>query len=71
MAADEAWTVGRLLQWTTDYLKRHGAESCEIGRAVTAPRQAVLIEREGLIGEHGRFRRLTKRDRRVLSTPSA
>jgi release factor glutamine methyltransferase len=24
---DERWTVGRLLTWTTDYLKRHGAES--------------------------------------------
>ena len=24
--ADE-WTIGRLLQWTTDYLKQHGAES--------------------------------------------
>ncbi len=23
----EAWTVGRLLEWTTDYLKGHGAES--------------------------------------------
>ena len=26
MAQAETWTVGRLLQWTTDYLKRHGAE---------------------------------------------
>jgi len=24
---DEAWTVGRLLTWTTDYLKRRGSES--------------------------------------------
>ena len=24
---DERWTVGRLLTWTTDYLKRRGAES--------------------------------------------
>lgn len=23
----DAWTIGRLLQWTTDYLKQHGAES--------------------------------------------
>jgi release factor glutamine methyltransferase len=23
----EEWTIGRLLQWTTDYLKQHGAES--------------------------------------------
>jgi release factor glutamine methyltransferase len=27
MPDTEPWTVGRLLQWTTDYLKRHGAES--------------------------------------------
>jgi phosphoribosylformylglycinamidine cyclo-ligase len=49
---------------TLEILKRHGAECCEIGRVVTSPRQAVLIEREGLIGENGRFRQLTKRDRR-------
>ncbi len=24
---DEAWTIGRLLKWTTDYLKDHGADS--------------------------------------------
>jgi release factor glutamine methyltransferase len=23
----ETWTIGRLLQWTTDYLKQHGADS--------------------------------------------
>jgi release factor glutamine methyltransferase len=23
----EQWTIGRLLAWTTDYLKRQGAES--------------------------------------------
>jgi release factor glutamine methyltransferase len=23
----DAWTIGRLLEWTTDYLKQHGAES--------------------------------------------
>ena len=27
MTQAETWTVGRLLQWTTDYLKRHGSES--------------------------------------------
>jgi release factor glutamine methyltransferase len=27
MPETEPWTVGRLLQWTTEYLKRHGAES--------------------------------------------
>lgn len=27
MSHTEPWTIGRLLQWTADYLKRHGAES--------------------------------------------
>jgi release factor glutamine methyltransferase len=27
MAQPDAWSVGRLLQWTTDFLKRHGADS--------------------------------------------
>ena len=27
MSASEPWTVGRLLQWTADYLKGHGSES--------------------------------------------
>lgn len=27
MSQTEAWTVGRLLTWTTDYLKQHGSES--------------------------------------------
>ncbi|MEN6558107.1 MAG: peptide chain release factor N(5)-glutamine methyltransferase [Thermoguttaceae bacterium] len=27
MSTAEPWTVGRLLQWTTDYLKSHGADS--------------------------------------------
>ena len=27
MPEAEPWTVGRLLQWTADFLKRHGSES--------------------------------------------
>src|SRR5690348_1407626 len=27
MPQTEAWTIGRLLQWTTDYLKQRGADS--------------------------------------------
>jgi release factor glutamine methyltransferase len=27
MSQTDAWTVGRLLTWTTDYLKQHGSES--------------------------------------------
>ena len=26
-AAEESWTIGRLLSWTIDYLGRHGAEN--------------------------------------------
>src|SRR5262245_27728685 len=27
MSSSEPWTIGRLLQWTTGYLKEHGSES--------------------------------------------
>lgn len=27
MTPTETWTVGRLLQWTADYLKSHGSDS--------------------------------------------
>ena len=27
MSTTAPWTVGRLLQWTADYLKKHGADS--------------------------------------------
>jgi release factor glutamine methyltransferase len=27
MAETDEWTIGRLLEWTTDYLKQHGADS--------------------------------------------
>lgn len=27
MSQAETWTIGRLLQWTTDFLKRHGSDS--------------------------------------------
>ena len=27
MSQAEPWTIGRLLQWTTDYLKQHGSET--------------------------------------------
>jgi phosphoribosylformylglycinamidine cyclo-ligase len=52
---------------TLEILNRNQAECCEIGRVVKAPKQAVIIEREGLIGEHGHFRYLTKHDRRILA----
>jgi release factor glutamine methyltransferase len=31
---EESWTIGRLLTWTTDYLKRHGAESARLDTEV-------------------------------------
>jgi len=34
MAEAETWTVGRLLQWTTDYLGRHGSESARLDAEV-------------------------------------
>ena len=27
MAETEAWTIGRLLTWTTEFLRKHGADS--------------------------------------------
>jgi phosphoribosylformylglycinamidine cyclo-ligase len=45
-----------------EILERHGAGGSEIGRVVTAPRQAVVVERAGLIGEGSRFRPLRRRD---------
>ncbi len=34
MPDPEPWTVGRLLAWTTDYLKRHGAENARLDAEV-------------------------------------
>jgi release factor glutamine methyltransferase len=34
MSSAELWTVGRLLQWTTDYLKGHGSESARLDAEV-------------------------------------
>jgi phosphoribosylformylglycinamidine cyclo-ligase len=44
-----------------EILKRHDVECSEIGRVVTEPRQAVVVERAGLIGEGSRFRPLRHR----------
>ncbi len=38
MSESEAWTVGRLLTWTTDYLKRHGAQSPRLDAEVLLAR---------------------------------
>lgn len=52
---------------TLEILKRHDAECHEIGRVIRSPKQAVILERDQLIGENGRFRPLTKHDRQALA----
>lgn len=49
MSQGEKWTVGRLLQWTTDFLKRHGADSPRLdaevllAEAMGCPRIALYM----------------------------
>jgi release factor glutamine methyltransferase len=66
---DEAWTVGRLLTWTTDYLKRRGSESprldAEVMLAHVLDWQRVQLYThftdEVAEGPRGRFRELVRR----------
>jgi release factor glutamine methyltransferase len=66
---DERWTVGRLLTWTTDYLKRRGAESprldAEVLLAEVLGRERVQLythfEEEVSDGPRGAFRDLVRR----------
>jgi release factor glutamine methyltransferase len=44
-STEEPWTIGRLLAWTTDYLRKHGSEN---------PR----LEAEVLLAQANRFRRI-------------
>ena len=67
--AEEAWTVGRLLTWTTDYLKRRGSESprldAEVMLAHVLDWQRVQLYThftdEVAEGPRGRFRDLVRR----------
>src|SRR5215469_9180810 len=34
MSQAETWTIGRLLQWTTQYLKQHGADGARLDAEV-------------------------------------
>jgi release factor glutamine methyltransferase len=34
MSSAEPWTIGRLLQWTTEYLKKHGSDSARLDAEV-------------------------------------
>lgn len=69
MSQAETWTVGRLLQWTTDYLKRHGADSPRLdaevllGFALGCPRIQLYTTFDQEPGEaaRGRFRELVRR----------
>jgi release factor glutamine methyltransferase len=47
MSAPEPWTVGRLLQWTTDYLKAHGCETARLDAEVLLAK-ALGCQRIGL-----------------------
>ncbi len=77
MANQQAWTVGRLLEWTTDYLKRHGAESPRLDAEVLLaetlhrPRIALYTAFEEEPNENARsaFRDLVRR--RAEGTPVA
>jgi release factor glutamine methyltransferase len=69
MAEQEEWTVGRLLTWTTDYLKKNGSESARLEAEVLLAhaRNCQRIELYTAFNDlvspevRGRFRDLVKR----------
>jgi release factor glutamine methyltransferase len=77
MSTTEPWTVGRLLQWTTDYLKNHGSESARLdaevllAQALGCKRIELYTTFEEVPGEEVRtaFRELVRR--RAEGTPVA
>jgi len=66
---DESWTVGRLLTWTTDYLKRRGSESPRLDAEVMLAhvlqwqRVRLYTHFDAEVGERSRsgFRELVRR----------
>jgi len=74
---DESWTVGRLLTWTTDYLKRRGSESPRLDAEVMLAhvlewqRVQLYTHFDDEVGERSRggFRELIRR--RAKGTPVA
>lgn len=66
---EEAWTVGRLLTWTADYLKRRGSESPRLDAEVMLahvlqwPRVQLYTQftDEVKADPRGRFRELVRR----------
>ena len=77
MSSTETWTVGRLLQWTTDYLKSHGSDSPRLdtevllAEALGCRRIDLYTAFEDVPGEGPRaaFRELVRR--RAEGTPVA
>jgi release factor glutamine methyltransferase len=75
--ADQTWTVGQLLTWTTDYLKRRGSESPRLDAEVMLahvlawPRVQLYTHFDDEVGEKSRggFRDLIRR--RAEGTPVA
>jgi release factor glutamine methyltransferase len=69
MSEAEAWTVGRLLGWTTEYLKGHGADSPRLdaevllAEALDCERIELYATFEDVPGEEARtaFRELVRR----------
>jgi release factor glutamine methyltransferase len=74
---DEPWTIGRLLSWTVDYLRRHGAENPRLDAEVllAAARGCRRIDLYAAYGEEASdetrtaFRELVRR--RAAGTPVA
>lgn len=77
MSTDQPWTVGRLLTWTTDYLKKHASESPRLDAEVllAESRGCQRIELYTAFDEvvdddaRAKFRELVKR--RAEGTPVA
>ena len=75
--SDEPWTIGRLLQWTIDYLGKHGAENPRLDAEVllAAARGCQRIDLYTAYGEEATeevrtaFRELVRR--RAEGTPVA
>lgn len=73
----ESWTIGRLLQWTTNYLKQHGADSARLdaevllAEALGTQRIQLYARFDEVPGEDKRtaFRELVRR--RAEGTPVA
>ena len=58
---EDAWTVGRLLSWTTDYLRKRGSESPRLDAEVTQGRTArEWIDNEAGLANFEKYLRRTR-----------